>query len=295
MVIMSRQTAGGYPSKKQQNNKRNNRIITAHGESRTISEWSGVTGIGKTTIKERLNAGWSDEDSVSRPVRERKKRLQEKQRSLRRYAERKRGQPMKIHNPDNLPETIILKAIQMMQEENPGRTIAEIAVKPTAEPDEYSITPTLAKAPFERIRRITGYLVGTTDRWNDAKQAGVERQSESCNKGGQADKLNLHRPPVRWRTRERGRLRRLLKACSQAPRIARFTARYTPQGFCIANLTYLGRHGHCFEALSRCDELWLCGVGRDSRGCNMEYGFANAKGKGIPLSLLAEVIEWQNR
>ena len=78
---------------------------------------------------------------------------------------------MKIHNPDNLPETIILKAIQMMQEENPGRTIAEIAVKPTAEPDEYSITPTLAKAPFERIRRITGYLVGTTDRWNDAKQA----------------------------------------------------------------------------------------------------------------------------
>lgn len=24
---------------------------------------------------------------------------------------------------------------------------------------------------FDRIRRITGYLVGTTDRWNDAKQA----------------------------------------------------------------------------------------------------------------------------
>lgn len=24
---------------------------------------------------------------------------------------------------------------------------------------------------FERIRRITGYLVGTTDRFNDAKQA----------------------------------------------------------------------------------------------------------------------------
>ena len=25
--------------------------------------------------------------------------------------------------------------------------------------------------PFERIRRITGYLVGTIDRWNDAKQS----------------------------------------------------------------------------------------------------------------------------
>ena len=25
--------------------------------------------------------------------------------------------------------------------------------------------------PFERIRRITGYLVGTLDRWNNAKKA----------------------------------------------------------------------------------------------------------------------------
>lgn len=24
---------------------------------------------------------------------------------------------------------------------------------------------------FDRIRRITGYLVGTTDRWNNAKRA----------------------------------------------------------------------------------------------------------------------------
>ena len=38
--------------------------------------------------------------------------------------------------------------------------------------------------PFERIRRITGYLVGTTDRWNNGKRAeekdrvkhGVERK-----------------------------------------------------------------------------------------------------------------------
>ena len=28
--------------------------------------------------------------------------------------------------------------------------------------------------PFERIRRITGYLVGTTDRWNDAKSHELE-------------------------------------------------------------------------------------------------------------------------
>ena len=27
------------------------------------------------------------------------------------------------------------------------------------------------EVPFERIRRITGYLVGTMDQWNDAKSA----------------------------------------------------------------------------------------------------------------------------
>ena len=27
------------------------------------------------------------------------------------------------------------------------------------------------KAPFERIRRITGYLVGTMEQWNDGKRA----------------------------------------------------------------------------------------------------------------------------
>lgn len=25
--------------------------------------------------------------------------------------------------------------------------------------------------PFERVKRITGYLVGTMDKWNDAKKA----------------------------------------------------------------------------------------------------------------------------
>jgi hypothetical protein len=28
-----------------------------------------------------------------------------------------------------------------------------------------------SEVPFERIRRITGYLVGTMDHWNDAKTA----------------------------------------------------------------------------------------------------------------------------
>lgn len=37
--------------------------------------------------------------------------------------------------------------------------------------DEVGIHYELAPVPFDRIRRITGYLVGTMDRWNDAKTA----------------------------------------------------------------------------------------------------------------------------
>lgn len=37
---------------------------------------------------------------------------------------------------------------------------------------EYAdLTYELDNVPFERVRRITGYLVGTMDKWNDAKKA----------------------------------------------------------------------------------------------------------------------------
>lgn len=36
---------------------------------------------------------------------------------------------------------------------------------------------------FERIRRITGYLVGTMDKWNDAKKA-EERDRVKHDMGG---------------------------------------------------------------------------------------------------------------
>ena len=38
---------------------------------------------------------------------------------------------------------------------------------------------------FERIRRITGYLVGTMDKWNDAKRA-EERYRVKHGLGGHA-------------------------------------------------------------------------------------------------------------
>ena len=41
---------------------------------------------------------------------------------------------------------------------------------------------TVHDIPFERIRRITGYLVGTIDRWNDAKKS--EEQDRFKHVGG---------------------------------------------------------------------------------------------------------------
>lgn len=38
-------------------------------------------------------------------------------------------------------------------------------------PDEVLIEVTSKARAFERIRRVTGYLTGTVDRWNDAKRA----------------------------------------------------------------------------------------------------------------------------
>lgn len=57
-------------------------------------------------------------------------------------------------------------------------------------------------------------------------------------------------------------------------------------GFFYRQLPYLDGMEHCFETLSRCDELWLCGNWRESRGCNMEFGFARAK--GIPIKFIGE-------
>ena len=37
--------------------------------------------------------------------------------------------------------------------------------------DEVELSYELGAAPFQRIRRITGYLVGTLDRFNNAKRA----------------------------------------------------------------------------------------------------------------------------
>ena len=53
--------------------------------------------------------------------------------------------------------------------QHPNSTVTGLALEVDGE--DVGIRYELAPVPFDRIRRITGYLVGTMDRWNDAKAA----------------------------------------------------------------------------------------------------------------------------
>lgn len=57
--------------------------------------------------------------------------------------------------------------IDYVQKKNPGQVIEYIIVRLDGEfaDLEYKVKP----KEFQRIRRITGYLVGDTTTWNDAK------------------------------------------------------------------------------------------------------------------------------
>ncbi|MFQ9858679.1 hypothetical protein [Evtepia gabavorous] len=85
-----------------------------------------------------------------------------------------------VHNEEKIPGEIVEKAIAMMEREE-GRKVVELTIRRTENPDEYGITPIFEKMPFQRIRRITGYLVGDLNRFNNAKlQEVVDRVKHSA-------------------------------------------------------------------------------------------------------------------
>lgn len=55
--------------KVQENNKRNNRVLSFYGKNQTVTQWGEEIGIKKETILSRLNLGWSVEDTLSKPVK----------------------------------------------------------------------------------------------------------------------------------------------------------------------------------------------------------------------------------
>ena len=68
-----------------------------------------------------------------------------------------------------LEQSEIDRYVCRAREMNPGKTLTGIDI---AVDGEYvDLTYHWSPVPFERIRRITGYLVGTLDRFNNAKRA----------------------------------------------------------------------------------------------------------------------------
>ena len=58
-----------------------------------------------------------------------------------------------------------------VKKNNPDKIIEELEIR--LDGDFVDLRYTYENVPFERIRRITGYLVGTLDRFNNAKREEV--------------------------------------------------------------------------------------------------------------------------
>jgi len=74
-------------------------------------------------------------------------------------------------NEINADEPEILNYIKLIRE-NAAKTgqLVSLNIK-KADAEKVELDYCIKHTGFERIRRITGYLVGTIDRWNNAKRA----------------------------------------------------------------------------------------------------------------------------
>ena len=52
----------------QSRNKRNNVWITYRGETHVLSDWAKLTGLSFTTIRHRLDSGWTVERALTEPA-----------------------------------------------------------------------------------------------------------------------------------------------------------------------------------------------------------------------------------
>lgn len=80
------------------------------------------------------------------------------------------GVIIKIEN-GNIPEEEAAAYVDRGRERYGKRLREIVATLDTEEPDMIDIEYKFDPVPFNRLRRITGYLVGNIGRWNNAKRA----------------------------------------------------------------------------------------------------------------------------
>lgn len=71
---------------------------------------------------------------------------------------------------EDMSEAEASRYLAIVKEQAGGEEVVALEIS-AAEDGRINLDYTLRPLKFQRIRRITGYLVGTTDRWNNAKRA----------------------------------------------------------------------------------------------------------------------------
>lgn len=61
--------------KEQARNRTNNRLITINGQNKLMTDWLKVSPVTPTTVYDRLRKGWSVEDALFTPGRQRPKKM----------------------------------------------------------------------------------------------------------------------------------------------------------------------------------------------------------------------------
>ena len=73
--------------------------------------------------------------------------------------------------PDEIPEEEVKQYVARAKSKY-GSKVHGLEIRiDEKDPEFVGITYDMAAVPFQRLRRITGYLVGTLDRWNNGKRA----------------------------------------------------------------------------------------------------------------------------
>lgn len=74
---------------------------------------------------------------------------------------------VEIHSNESISDEEARAYINWAREKNPGSLIESMNL--AFDGEDVSIEYKIAPVPFQKIRRITGYLVGDMSHWNNAK------------------------------------------------------------------------------------------------------------------------------